>query len=238
MNIENKKTTLEDDSILYQKHDRKVSREELASLPLSQKLDYFKDYYLKFVLVGAAILLIAVHLIYQVTHPSVAVLSAAFVNDAVLTDTEGMEAELRSLYDLKSSKETVSLTNYSLEEYQQQIAFTTVTTVGNLDVVICDRDYFDKISENGLPADLSTVLPEDLYSSLVSQDRILSSSQIEYDIEGSIAKEYESLPRGIVLNSDSPYFTYQGSAKQPVLCIMATSKRLDAALTFTEWMCQ
>ena len=47
MDIKQKKTALDDDSILYQKRDDTIGKKDISSLSGRQKLQYFKDYYLK-----------------------------------------------------------------------------------------------------------------------------------------------------------------------------------------------
>ena len=48
MDVKQKKTALDDDSILYQKRDDTIGKKDISSLSGRQKLQYFKDYYLKF----------------------------------------------------------------------------------------------------------------------------------------------------------------------------------------------
>ena len=48
MDINQKKTALDDDSILYQKRDDSIGKKDISGLSGRQRLQYFRDYYLKF----------------------------------------------------------------------------------------------------------------------------------------------------------------------------------------------
>ena len=58
MDIKFKKTTLDDDALMYNKSKDTITKEELKNLPFKQKLIYFKDYYAKRTIV--VIIIIAV----------------------------------------------------------------------------------------------------------------------------------------------------------------------------------
>lgn len=62
MDINQKKTALDDDSILYQKRDDSIGKKDISGLSGRQRLQYFRDYYLKFCILAIALLVVAVSL--------------------------------------------------------------------------------------------------------------------------------------------------------------------------------
>lgn len=233
MDIEHKKTVLDDDSVLYQKRDDTIKKKDLSSLSFRQKLQYFKDYYLKFCILFIILLVIGINLIYTVffRHQET-VLSIAFVNDAAISDTEGMIADLLEPYQADDRHRIISVNNYYLEDPNQQMAFTTRLVANDIDIVICDRDTFENKSSAGFFLDLSELLSDD-DSAAFSAD-FVNGQRTETDEQGQILSVGPETPFGIDISASSFYQKYGGNAKEAILCISAGSERMDAAMTFLE----
>ena len=57
MDINHRKTVLDDDATLYNRKHDTVTKEDLKNLPFKQKLHYFKDYYAKIVIATVVVLI-------------------------------------------------------------------------------------------------------------------------------------------------------------------------------------
>lgn len=230
MDIKQKKTALDDDSILYQKRDDSSRKKDLSALSGRQKLQYFKDYYLKFCLLAAVLLVIAGNLIYTIffRHQET-VLNIAAVNDTVIPDVDGLEDCLKDYFITDSKHQSLTVNNYYLEDANQQMAFSTRLVTNDLDLVICDPDTFDSESTAGFYLDLSTFLPSDLLNTF--SERLVTGKIVETDENDQIIRTGEVLPYGINIADTALYTTYGGTASDAILCVPAGSKRTDTALT-------
>lgn len=230
MDIKQKKTALDDDSILYQKRDDSIRKKDISSLSGRQKLQYFKDYYLKFCILAVILVVVGANLVYTIffRHQET-VLNVALVNEAALSDPEGLADFLKDSFQTTGRDQLLTVTNYNLGDVNQQMAFTTKLVAGDLDLIICDRDTFDSESEAGFYLDLSSV---ELPSSFL--DHLLTGQIVEKDSDDQIIRTGEVLPYGIDI-ADTPLYTYYGgSAKEAILCITAVSEHTDRDLKFIQ----
>ena len=126
MDINQKKTALDDDSILYQKRDDSIGKKDISGLSGRQRLQYFRDYYLKFCILTIVLLVVAVSLIYTIffRHQET-VLSIAVINDTAISNYEDLTDYLQDYYQADGRHQLVTVSNYYLEDPNQQMAFTT-----------------------------------------------------------------------------------------------------------------
>ena len=229
MDVKQKKTALDDDSILYQKRDDTIGKKDLSSLSGRQKLQYFKDYYLKFCILAVALIAIGGNLVYTIffRHQET-VLNITAVNDAALADADDLTAFLKSSFQATGRDQILTVTNYNLDDANQQMAFTTKLVTSDLDVIICDRDTFESQSEAGFCLDLSSLLTGDLLDTF--SDQLITGQIIERDNNDQIISTGEELPYGIDIAATPLYTYYGGTANEAILYITAGSKHQDNAL--------
>lgn len=231
MDVKQKKTALDDDSILYQKRDDTIGKKDISSLSGRQKLQYFKDYYLKFCILAVILTAIGVNLIYTIffRHPET-VLNITAVNGASLSGADDLAAFLKSSFQATGKDQILTVTNYNLDDVNQQMAFTTKLVTSDLDVIICDRDTFDSRCEAGFFLDLSAVLPDGLLATF--SDHLVNGQIVERDNDDRIVRTGEELPYGINIADTPLYIYYGGTASEAILCITAGSEHQDNALEF------
>lgn len=220
MDVEHKKTALDDDSEIYKKRDNSFGKKDIHSLSRKQKLEYFKDYYLKKVLVIlVAVVFVGSLLNSMVFHRSTCVLGLALLNESQIEEPEALSEALTEYLDITEKNDYVSVESFNLEEAQMQMAYMAKAAAGGLDAVICPRDYFEEGAERGMFADLREILPEETYTEL--SDRMLEVREgKDQDEEGNIVSYYEPRPYGIDI-SDSAHFESLGdNEEEPVLCIL------------------
>lgn len=236
MNIEHKKTTLGDDSLLYQKRDDSLGKKDISNLSKLEKLGYFKDYYLKFVIVIIIIAACAIHLLYSTTiGRSVTLASVVCVDDAYLSESDSLSETLKDYLGSERKKDFVSVANYSIDDYQQNMAYVTQLTTGTVDLIICTKDYFEQGCNRGYFADLHEFLPEEMYAAL--EDQILEGSYAVTDDEGEVLSYDEPLPHGISLTGTTKYTEFGGmlESEDAVLCVTATSTNQENTLKVLSW---
>lgn len=231
MDIHQKKTALDDDSILYQKRDDSVSKKDLSSLSGRQKLQYFKDYYLKFCLLAVFLLVICVNLIYTIffRHEET-ILNITAVNDTALSRSEEFNDYLKEYFQVHDKNELLTVNNYYLDDPNQQMAFTTKLVTGDLDLIICDRETFEAKSAAGFFSDLSELLPENVFSDLSS---LLVNGQIqELDDNNEVISTGPATPFGIDISQTALYTYFGGSASEAILSVPAGSEHTDSVIQF------
>ena len=231
MDIKQKKTALDDDSILYQKRNDQLGKKDISALSGRQKLQYFKDYYLKYCILAVVLIVIGVNLIYTIffRHQE-NILNVALVNDAAISDPEGMTDFLKNSFQATGKDQILTVTNYNLDDVNQQMAFTTKLVTSDLDLIICDRETFHSESESGFYLDLSSALPADLMDAF--SDDLVKGQIVERDNDDQIISTGEELPYGIDISDTSFYTYYGGTASEAILCVTAGSEHQDNALEF------
>lgn len=235
MNVDNKKTVLDDDSILYQKRDESFSKKDTSHLSAKGKAGYFKDYYMKPLIAIVLIAVFAIYMIYTIFFKKQeSILSVAFLNEAYLAQTEELTNDMRDFYELTDDDQLLDISYYNLDDYNMQMKFTTLTAAQSLDVIVCPKETFEEYSKFGYFADLSAVLPEDLYAKV--SDRILESSEVETDMEGNVTETLPAAPHGINISGNALYTDYEGYGDDVVIGIVSSTERTDNAVKFVDYL--
>lgn len=234
MNIEHKKTTLDDDAILYQKRDDSFARKDLSGFSRAEKLTYFKDYYLKKLLIGAVFLIAAIYFIYSLTFArKESVFSAVFLNQSYISDLDGINAALTDYLIDDSKNQYVGASNFDLDQYQEQMAYITQMSTGTIDLVVCPKDYFKDGSAQGLFMDLEEFLPSDLYETL--KERMLTASEAVTDEAGEVTSYLDPKEYGISLSGTTRYSEFDGYDPDSVLCVLRNTPNPENAVKVIAW---
>lgn len=233
MDIETKKTILDDEASIYKKRKNTYTGKDIKTMSLKNKIRYFKDYYLKFtiiiLLIVAAICILVNDIVFD---KSQCVLYVSCINTAQPDDNESLTKELTN--EIKNTKQGdfVSVISYNLDNPQYNMSFITLTQAGTIDIAICPADYFEEAAGAGMFANLNEFLPEEIYTKL--SEKIIMARPTETDIDGNIINYGNPMPYGVDI-SDSPYFSKTN--EQLVLCILNgsphTDNTLDAVSFFT-----
>lgn len=235
MNIENKKTALDDDSLLYQKRDDSLGKKDTSSLSPVQKLGYFRDYYLKAVIVGVIILAIAASLIYNMffRHQYTA-LSVAFLNDARIVDTQALSQDLYQYYGLTRADDFVDIENYNMDDYTLQMKFATLVAAKSIDAIVVSQEDFEYYAGLDYLIDLKQLLPADVYDKW--KDRIVTGSVVDTDDNGNVIKTYPAAPYGIDISDCALFQNYEKIGDKAILGIVSNTERLDNVIYFLDYV--
>lgn len=172
-----KKTRLDDDAFIYQKHDRQSEKEKLKGMPFTKKIGYLWDYYRYHAL--AIIILIAIisYAIHTFTGPKIEnKLLAVIINNTIPSEVWDEHVDIVSDYlEIDPETESINLDyrfyyNGDVEyEINMRQTFVVYVAASEIDVVIAPLSEFSTYVENGFFAPLSEQLPTDLYSSLADK---------------------------------------------------------------------
>lgn len=236
MDIKFKKTALDDDALIYQRSKDTTTKEDIKSLPLRQRLGYFRDYYLKIVVVAVlSVIVLASILNTTVFNRSESELSICFLNGSVPEKSEDLDSFFEEYIGLENKNDYIRSESFFLDNYQMDMAFKTKLMAGAIDLVICSYDDFMEQSEARLFCDLREFLPEDMYDQL--SELLVENKVPELDDMGEITAYSDPIPMGIDLSGSSLYKEYGGTATRPVLCAAGTTKNKENALTAIACFC-
>lgn len=229
MDIKNRKTTLDDDAMIYSRSKDVVTKEDIKNLSRKEKLTYFRDYYMKACLAVAALVLVTFYMLYTIVlNPSKEILSVVFLDGTYVEDTTGLGHALEDYIGLERKNDYVGVAYYSLDDIQMNTVYMTRTAAGNSDIIICAYSDFEKQSQQGLMIDLRDFLPQEMYESL--SDRIVTGQTVEVDFEGNVVSYGEETPYGIDI-TDSPYCSeYVMTGDRVVLSVFAAPEHPENAL--------
>lgn len=228
MDIKFKKTTLDDDALMYNKSKDTITKEELKNLPFKQKLIYFKDYYAKRTIVVIIIIAVLISILNTtVFNRATCQLSLILINGQ-LEEAEALSDSLEEYLEITNKNDYVSTETFNISDYQMNMAFMTRIWAASTDILICSRTDFEEQAARGYCADLSETLPEELYASLA--DRIVEGQVEELDKDGNVISRSDPTPFGIDISGSSILEEYELYCPDPVLCITANSPNLENAL--------
>lgn len=235
MNIENKKTALDDDAAIYQKRDNSFQKKDLSGMGVKGKAGYFKDYYLKTVVVVALIAAFVIYMVYTIFFRNEeTILSVAFLDEASITDTEAFNEKMRVSYGLTDDSELLEIADYDLDDNAMLMKFTALTAAQSVDVMICPRETFEKYSGLGYFEDLSEILPDSLYDEV--SGRIVEASEVERDVDGAVVETLPAAPYGIDISGNRLYDDCGGGGDDSILCIVTGAGHMDNAIKFVDYI--
>lgn len=172
-----KKTRLEEDATIYQKHDKQSEKEKLKSMPFKEKISYLWEYYKLHALFFIVMVVFIVYAINAFTKPKIEnKLYAAIINNTVTPEIWDEYIDIITEYlEIDTLTEDIEL-NYRYyyngdAEYEANMrqAFVVYLAASEIDIVIAPMSEFAGYVENGFFTPLSDQLPTDLYSSLANK---------------------------------------------------------------------
>lgn len=235
MDINHRKTALDDDASLYNKKHDVVTKEDLKNLSKKDKLRYFKDYYSKKVIVVLIIIIGIIMVLNEaVFNRKNCLLQIACLNEYQIENSEELAETLEELLNIENKNDYANVSYYDTDEYNMNMAYVTHTATGSIDLLICSEEQFETSANRGMLVDLSEFLPADMYEQL--SDRILESrtSDEDYDTGAITYGEYQ--PFGIDLSGSEVYKEYGGYGDAPILCVMINATNTDNALTGIKYL--
>lgn len=228
MDINHRKTVLDDDATLYNRKHDTVTKEDLKNLPFKQKLHYFKDYYAKIV-IATVVVLIGVIMILNETifNRQTCVMAVATLNDCQIVRSEELTEVLNEHFAAEKNDYS-NISYYDLSQYNMNMAYVTHTATGGLDIQICSKEEFESSAGRGLLMDLSEFLPENMYEQL--SDRILEGRYVEEDYNTGEVTYGDYQPLGIDITDSKLLQEYGAIGEELILCVIVTSPNQENAL--------
>lgn len=224
-----KKSTLDDNSVIYQPRQDLRLKEKLKDMPFRDKLTFLWEYYRFHALISIAGISLIVYIIYMIFTPDIETkFYAAFINNTI--DSEVLETYRTDFYEylqLDPKTEEIQFNSsfylnadgeYSMN--MQQV-LTTYVAAQEIDVIIAPESEFASYAYYGYMDKLSDQLPTDIYSSLTDNFYISDS---EEDTHKNVY--------GIYLSDTKLFRDYAVSNEPYILGIIVNGKNKENAVEF------
>ena len=215
MDIENKKTALDDEAALYHHQDNVSEKEKWQNMSGTKKWEYFKNYYLMKVIVTAVVLVTLGSILHTMLTPKPEVrLSVAIIDHVMLYETQqAVQAGFDAYLGIDKEKEETlfdSGYDFAMDEINSLQKFGLYNAVGDLDVTIMPLSVFQKFAPIGYFSPISEHLTTDLYVQL--SEHMLECKQKD---ENGVEIEGSETVYGILL--DSTWVYENGGYAEPVV---------------------
>lgn len=230
-----KETRLKEDAAIYSKRqDNKSEKEKWSNLSSHEKVQYFKDYYLKFVIAGALILAFIIWFLYSIFKPKPETMLTVTLINSTMTDeaSEALSSQLSSYLDINTDKEEIFIdtslflddenpSEATMASEQKMVAYAFS---GELDIIIAQEDVFERYAKQGYFINLAEALPSNLYSQF---NDTFYMTRAENDTE--------DIPYGISIAGYERFENLESYIQNPVIGIMANTKHKSNAVDTIQW---
>ena len=208
---------------------------KLKDAPIKDKLAYFKEYYLKTVILVAVVVIFLGHLVYtMISAPTDTAFAAFFYNDfGDSSSTELIDGFVAyQNIDTKKHSAYIDMTmDYFLDSATQETYMAlqksmAVIATGELDIIVGDTSTIDYFSKGECFHDITEVLPEDLLA--------LFEDKLYY---AKFGESEELIPVGIYVTDAPKLYQYYGYAGvEPILSFVINSNSIDNAISFLRYL--
>lgn len=207
---------------------------KLKDASFSEKLAYFKEYYLKTTLVVIAIIIFVCSVGYtMITAPDETAFGAYFFNNTAFGSDESLQDSFIEHLGIDTREYEVYIDttatyseNATYEEYVSIQRCMANIAGGTLDVLVCDQASYEHFATSEIFLDITTVLPEDLMEKF--KDKIVYST---------IEETQETIPSAIIV-TDAPklqqYHYYDNI--DAYFSIVANTQNIDNIISFLRFI--
>ena len=209
-------------------------RKKIKEMSLKERFEYIWEYY-KIHIVGTIIFLLFASSLFNSIYQNVKyedILSLAIVNNSLLEEKQDyMSNGFAEYYNLDEEKETllfddgfhIDLDKPNESTYASTQKFAAMVAAKSIDAAISDLTFFENYSDEGTFYDLSTLLPEDIYT------------QIEDSLYYAKDEQGNEKPFGLNLSSTHLVEGAGLYINPPILSIVINSQHPDVAIEFIKY---
>jgi len=227
-----KNTRLDDNAAIYNHKERKTEKEKWSSLSARGKLQYFKDYYLKFVILGLVLFVVIVSLFSSILTKKETVFTLTVVNSSMSDKAiESLGKSLSKRLELNTKKEEVVIdqslytndaTSVKLSDVSEQ-KLSVFSYSGQYDMIIADRSIFEHYAAFGSFCNLEELLPIELNDAF-------SGSYVYAAVNDTTV----NVANGISIKDFKAFDPYTKNMSDPVLALFVSSKHTDNSILFLD----
>lgn len=215
--------------------EHKTPGQNWKELDTRQRIDYFWDYYRIHTAVGLFILVFLLYTVWVVTHPAAEVVMRAFIFSDVLDDTMEREVQEALAEKFGVDPDAVFFDDGHEDSDVGEMQLATLLGIGEVDLVICQKERFQKLAGEGIFFDLETVLTDEQMEAY--KDHIIDSAGYEepYDINGglNVEKGYgagEIRPYGVRIPDSGVYAAMSLTDRELYCGVVSSGANVDNAV--------
>ena len=135
-----------------EKDDSCLGCYELRPVTTKDRIKYFKDYYLKWVLLIGVLTLAGIYILWTtVYHYNVTAVSVMIIGNG---ETDKLEDDLTEYLDLEDSRQTVEVTESSENEIKTSTVFSARIASGDLNIIVGEKELLTEYEEKGILEDI------------------------------------------------------------------------------------
>lgn len=220
-----KNTRLDESASIYNHSTYTSEKEKWNALSHKGKIEYFKDYYLKYCILGLLLILLLLGIFHTIFSKKDTVFTLSIIN-GTMTDKEIEHASsmLSDSLNINLKKEellidqslyTDNSSSNSLSSAAQQ-KLSVYSYSGQYDILIAEQSIFEEYASYGYFSNLEELLPSSIKSNYL--DSFLGA-----------------VPYGISIKNNPHFDSYTKGMTSPVLSIFHTSKQKERALQFLSY---
>lgn len=228
--------------------EKAARKAAFRALSPAKKLEHIFTYYLWYILLGLAALLVLGSVLQRQLTKKETVLSVAFANVSV---GEDLETALTEAYLLASDRDPRRQEVYLYRDlylsedadtlnheyaYASRMKLMGAVQAQRLDIVLMNREAYDLLSRQGYLLELDA-LPEKLREKLAANEVVLADNGIEWRL--GEADEHELVTESVLNALDAsklPLFSGAGLSDRVYLGVIANSPRVDEAVRYLRYL--
>lgn len=212
-----KESVLDEEAYIYNRRGDEKEADKWKQMSSKQKFAYFNDYYRNKLIALIIVIGVIISLAYTILSPKPEVVASIAVINDYWNDEKVTEftKELSTYLELNEGKQKVEIDDtYFLTEtgMGNEIANTQRLVarfaVGDINIVIADKDKFDEFAKSGTFAKISEVVDGDI----PYEDKLTSDGYGISLKDSKLLKELESgqneLILGVLSNTDEEDYKY------------------------------
>ena len=208
-----------DDSCLGKYREKPETKE--------QKIQYFKDYYLKVIIAGiliaATLFYVLKTTIYDYKETAFAVMVLEDAPESLNEFSEALRTELEAYLELEDTKSISEVSIMDTETAMDGPLLMARFAAGDLDIMIADREVFEHYLQLGTFENLEDILEDQKKDSW--RDDALRGSILHRDPLGNVLSAEEEAWYGICLNGNQ-LADLTKYLKEPVMGIVVNKNEL------------
>ncbi|MGN0331755.1 MAG: hypothetical protein ACI4D9_01810 [Lachnospiraceae bacterium] len=234
-----KKTALDDDASIYQKHKVKTEKEKWREMDRKQRLQYFTDYYLGKCVIGILGIAVVALLIWNFFGSNEEiVLHVAVIDESLDEDRmEQMEKELIQFLGVDDKYEKIIIDDSFYSKKDALNKLEVYLHSNQIDVIISDYKTYHQYAGYGFFQDINDVLGKS--GETYQKDYVLAAGYKESEeisFEDKETGQGEEKPYGVDISKSRRFNDMKKYIKQPVFAIAQGTKHKEQAVRFLEYL--
>ena len=212
-----------------------MTKEKWNNMNRKQKIEYFNNYYLKFVIIGVLIIAAIIYTIVSILTPSPIAISGEILNTSIIK--EGYEQYLCEDFLAAEGfdKRATAVAQLGVMNHDENDSYQTTMTIDvrmaakDLDYFITDEEGLEIISDRGMLLDLSVLLDDDMMNEM--SDRLVERKYPDDTVDKNYVCAIEI--------TDSEFInTYADKKGKYYIAVAVNSKRTENVVKMIQYLLQ